>query len=483
MINMILSIVLYKNKLAIGRNNELLFRFKHDMEYFKQTTMGHIVLMGYNTYLSLPKKPLTGRLNFVLTHKTELYNIPENNEFNQETTYFMSYNLFFKIYSKWSDRVVFVIGGSQIYELFGYRANHIYITDIRRADNKEFRFETGNEPDTFFDLSSKFRLVSASEKHFSENGTYYYRFLKYDEHERSQEYQYFDLMKNITSYGNIREDRTEIGTFSIFGTQMRFDISQTIPLMTSKHVPFRIILEELLWFCRGDTDAKILKRKRVNIWDGNTSREFLDKQGLTHYDEGVLGAGYGFQWRHFGSEYKQEFADSSKVEDTSGIGGFDQLNYVEHLLKTDPFSRRIVLSAWNPTDFDKVALPPCHILLQFYVQEINGEKYLSSQFYMRSNDVFLASVFNIVSYSILTCILALKCDMKPKEIVYTCGDTHIYKNHLQQVMELVTRKPRPFPKLILNPSLKSKDWSEMTEQDFELVGYYPHSVIRAEMAI
>ena len=484
MINIILSIVLHKNKLAIGRNNNLLFRFKKDMEFFKQSTLGKIVLMGYNTYLSLPIKPLSDRLNFVLTRKTELYNIPENNDFHQQTTYFMSYEIFNEIYNNWVEKpVVFVIGGSQIYNLFIYKAKNIYITDIRKTDGKEVRFEVGNEPDTFFELPSKFKLKSTSEIHLSENGLYSYRFLKYEEYGRSQEYRYFDLMKNILTEGNNRDDRTNVGTISIFGTQMRFDISDTIPLMTAKQVPFRIILEELLWFCRGDTDSKILKAKGVHIWNGNTSRDFLDKQGLFEYNEGVLGAGYGFQWRHFGAEYKQEFADSNKVEDKSEIGGFDQLNYIEHLLKNDPFSRRIVLSAWNPTAFYKTALPPCHILLQFYVEEIDGEKYLSSHFYMRSNDVFLASVFNVVSYTILTYILALKCDMKPKQIVYSCGDTHIYKSHLNQVQELLTRRPRPFPKLILNPRLKSKDWSDMTEEDFELVGYFPQETIRAEMAI
>ena len=483
MINIILSIVLHKNKLAIGRNNGLLFRFKNDMEFFKETTLGNIVVMGYKTYHSLPHKPLSGRLNFVLTRKTELYNIPENNDFYRETTYFMNYDLFTEIYDKWTEKpIVFVIGGSEIYNLFIYKAKNIYITDIRKSDGKEVRFEVGNEPDTFFELPSKFKLKTVSEIHLSENGLYSYRFLKYQEFGRSQEYRYFDLMKDILREGNNRDDRTTVGTVSIFGTQMRFNISDTIPLMTAKQVPFRIILEELLWFCRGDTDSKILKAKGVHIWNGNTSREFLDRQGLFEYEEGVLGAGYGFQWRHFGAEYKQEFADSSKIEN-SEIGGFDQLSYIEHLLKTDPFSRRIVLSAWNPTAFHKTALPPCHILLQFYVEEIEGEKYLSSHFYMRSNDVFLASVFNVVSYTILTYILALKCDMKPKEIVYSCGDTHIYKSHLTQVQELLTRKPRPFPKLILNQSLKSKDWSEMTEEDFELVGYYPYGAIKAEMAI
>lgn len=496
MINIITSIVFYKNRLAIGRNNELLFRFEDDMIFFKETTIGNsfsnIVLMGYNTYLSIPenKRPLEKRINIVLTRKSELYNYTDEQYHSmidkvetENKVYFMSYEMFLEFYTNFNP-VVFVIGGSQIYDLFMYRATHIYITDIKTIDNKDVKFPVGKEPNIFINhIPSKFKLETVLEKHISKNGLYSYRFLKYIQgNKRSDEYKYIDLMKNIISSGNRRDDRTQTGTISIFGTQLRFDISETIPLMTCKQIPFRIILEELLWFCRGDTDSKILRNKNIHIWDGNTSREFLDKQGLTEYDEGILGPGYGFQWRHQGAEYKQEYADTSRI-DTDIIGGFDQLKYVEHLLKTDPFSRRIVISAWNPSDFSKTALVPCHILLQFYVEQIGEEKHLSCQFYMRSNDVFLANVFNVVSYTTLTYILALKCNMKPKELIYTCGDSHIYLNHLEQVNELISRKPRPFPKLILDSSLKTKDWNEMGENDFDLVAYYPYSPIKAPMAI
>jgi dihydrofolate reductase len=166
--------------MAIGRNNKLLFRFKREMEFFKQTTLGNIVLMGYNTYISLPHKPLVGRLNFVLTRKTELYNIPIKNEFNQETTYFMSYDIFNTIYDNWVEKpIVFVIGGSQIYDLFVHKSDKIYITDICKADGKEVIFEEGKEPDAFFNLPSKFELKTSSELHLSDNGLYSYRFLCY----------------------------------------------------------------------------------------------------------------------------------------------------------------------------------------------------------------------------------------------------------------------------------------------------------------
>jgi len=291
-------------------------------------------------------------------------------------------------------------------------------------------------------------------------------------------------MKHILTNGNERKDRTSTGTISTFGNQIRFDISNTIPLMTTKRVPYKTIIEELLWFCRGDSDAKILQAKGIKIWDGNTSREFLDKRGLIHYPNGVIGPQYGFLWRHFGATYSPDFADSSKI-DTSLIGGFDQLKYVEDLLQNDPFSRRIMISAWSPNQLNEQVLPSCHHTIQFYVEEDTHtqEKYLSCMFIMRSNDVFLANVYNVICYTILTYILAKKYNMKPKEIIYTCGDTHIYKNHIEAVQQQITNLPRPFPKLILDESIIHKDWKDITIDDFDIVGYFPHGTIKAPMAV
>ena len=275
MINIITSIVFYKNRLAIGRNNELLFRFEDDMIFFKETTIGNIVLMGYNTYLSIPEnnRPLEKRINIVLTRKSELYNYTDETYDSmldkvetENKVYFMSYEKFLEFYNTFLP-VVFVIGGSQIYDLFMYRASHIYITDIKTVNNKEVKFTVENEPNIFINnIPSQFRLETISEKHISKNGLYSYRFLKYIlGNKKSDEYQYIDLMKNIIYDGNRRNDRTQTGTMSIFGPQLRFDISEMIPLMTCKQIPFRIILEELLWFCRGDTDSKILRNKNIHI--------------------------------------------------------------------------------------------------------------------------------------------------------------------------------------------------------------------------
>lgn len=499
MINIIACITYFKNKLAIGKNGGLLFKLKDDMAFFKNITTNqlsqdsklnkNVVLMGRKTFFSIPQnfRPLKDRINIVLTRDKQLMNlspVPSNLDLSKDL-YFTDMLTFNKIYEKYNPNV-YVIGGADVYNHFMNKSDRLYITHVQTEDNKDIKFEKNEEPDTFINhFSADYKLVGLSEKY---KGVYNniplsYRVLHYRHTDKTtEEYKYMHLMNNIIMNGNWRSDRTGVGTVSVFGNQMRFDISQSIPMMTTKRVPFKTILEELLWFCRGDTDAKLLQSKGVKIWDGNTSREFLDKQGLTHYPEGVLGAGYGFQWRFFGAKYSHSFADTSQV-DTSLIGGVDQLQYVEDLLKNDPFSRRIMISAWNPSDFDKTALVPCHVLLQFYVEEINGEKYLSSQFYMRSNDVFLANVFNVVSYSVLTYILAKRTGMKPKEIVYTCGDSHIYSNHVEQVKEQLERHPRPFPKLVLDESVATKDWSKITAEDFELVGYFPYPAIKAPMAV
>jgi dihydrofolate reductase/thymidylate synthase len=487
MINIIVCVTPYKNRLAIGRNNELLFKLKHDMAFFKNLTINsvspdselkkNIVLMGRKTYFSLPEKnrPLKDRINIVLTRNKDLLAqspLPENSILTKDL-YFTDEATFEKIYNT-SKPNVFVIGGSEIYNHYLKRADRLYMTYV------ESKLETA--PDTFIDYpTSRYQLVGASEN-YVESGVSY-RILRYRPTEQlSDEYEYLNLAKSILSTGNTRSDRTQTGTLSKFGTQMRFDISQSIPLLTTKRVPFKMTVEELLWFCRGDTDATILQKKGIKIWDGNTSREFLDNRGLQHYPEGTIGPQYGFLWRFFGAEYSPDFRDTSKT-DTDSIGGFDQLRNVEHLLKTDPFSRRILISAWNPYQLHEQALPSCHLLVQFYVEEIDNEKYLSCQFYMRSNDLFLGNPVNIASYSILTYILAKKCGMKPKELVYTCGDTHIYTNHIEQMKEQLTRTPRPFPKLILSDEVARKDWKDLTIDDFQLVGYMCYPTIKGDMAV
>ena len=247
--------------------------------------------------------------------------------------------------------------------------------------------------------------------------------------------QYLNLLRYVMDKGVLRTDRTNTGTRSVFGTQMRFSLANgVIPLLTTKKVFWRGVVEELLWFIHGCTDGRVLKEKKIHIWDGNGSREFLDKVGLTDYEEDDLGPIYGFQWRHFGAEYSHRDADYSGQ-------GVDQLQEVIHLLRTDPYNRRIMLSAWNPCALRKMALPPCHVLSQFYVQ--NGR--LSCQMYQRSADMGLGVPFNIASYSLLTILLAHIVGLQPGEFVHVIGDTHVYINHEDALREQIEREPRAFP--------------------------------------
>lgn len=498
MINIIASVTIFKNKLAIGRDGKLLFKLKDDISFFKQITEcslsknslldKNIVLMGRKTYFSIHKKyrPLSNRINIVLTRDQELIKsspIPKNLILTKNV-YYTDLDTFYKIYNKYNPNV-FVIGGSDIYNLFMEKADKLYITHVHNLEGKDLKFLPGQEPHTFINhFTSLYKLSGYSEKYFDYKQGLSYRVLYYNKSDKiSDEYNYLNLMQRILNFGKERINRTGINTIGIFGTQLRFDISNgNLPLLTTKNVPLKAIIEELLFFCQGNTDAKILDKKGVKIWNSNTSREFLDKRGLQHYPEGCMGPMYGFSWRHFGSKYSPTFSDTSKC-DTSLIGGFDQLVHVEHLLKTDPFSRRIYISNLNPAESQNMCLEPCHTYIQFYVEENNGIKYLSGYFTLRSNDGGCGFAFNLINYNLLINILALKCNMKPKEIVYNSVDCHIYMNHINQVKEQLTRTPRPFPHIKLNESLKDKDWSEMDYSDFELIGYMSYPSIKMPMAI
>jgi len=285
------------------------------------------------------------------------------------------------------------------------------------------------------------------------------------------EVQYLSLIQKIITTGSERIDRTGVGTFSIFGAQMRYSLrDNVIPLLTTKRVFWRAVAEELLWFIRGSTDAKELQDKNIHIWDGNSTREFLDKAGFTDREEGDLGPVYGFQWRHFGAEYR------TCNDDYTGQG-VDQLQEVIETLKTRPYDRRIIMSAWNVPDIPKMALPPCHCLVQFYVA--NGE--LSCQLYQRSADVGLGVPFNIASYALLTHMIAHVTGLKAGEFVHTTGDTHVYRNHVEPLKEQLKREPREFPKLVIKRKVEKID--DFKFEDFEIEGYNPYATIKMEMAV
>lgn len=289
--------------------------------------------------------------------------------------------------------------------------------------------------------------------------------------EPHEELQYLNLVGKIIKEGNEVSDRTGVGTFSLFGAQMRFSLrDNTIPLLTTKRVFWRAVVHELLWFIGGSTNAKILQEKGVHIWDGNSTREFLDKSGFHDREEGDLGPVYGFQWRHCGAEYK------TCHDDYSGQG-VDQLAEVINKIKTNPQDRRIIMCSWNVVDIPKMALPPCHCLVQFYVA--NGE--VSCQLYQRSADMGLGVPFNIASYALLTHMIAHITGLKAGEFIHTTGDTHVYKNHVDPLLEQIKREPKEFPKLKIKRNVTSID--DFKFEDFELEGYSPQGPIKMEMAV
>lgn len=506
MINLISSVVFYKNRFLIGKKCkgkfDLLFKLKDDMVFFRNITTNsksnqskldyNVVLVGRNTYYSICDKyrPLKNRLNLVLTNDKKLQTsvkkieadakkFPKNVFLSKE--YFISFETFKEFYKKYLPNV-FVIGGASVFDLFlNEKPSKLYITEINSKNKKDI--DECNDLVYFKDtlLSSEYKMVGYSEKFKTDDCDYRVLFYERNIFCKHSEDEYLNLARDVLYNGTERKDRTGTGVMSVFSRQLRFDLQKSFPLLTTKRVPFKTVFEELLWFCRGDTDAKILKRKGIKIWDGNTSRDFLDRRGLD-YNEGVLGAGYGWQIRHQGGEYKEEYADSSKIPQGKQIG-FDQLKYIEDLLRNDPYSRRIMMSYWNPSDFHKTALQPCHFAIQFYVEEVDNVKYLSGHFNMRSSDTFLGLPFNIASYGLLVEILAKKCGMIAKELVYTGGDVHVYLNHIVQMNEQISRSPRPLPMIHVNESIIEKDWKDIVVEDIELIGYFPHPTIKADMAV
>lgn len=297
----------------------------------------------------------------------------------------------------------------------------------------------------------------------------------------SAEQSYLDLCQKIINEGEHRPDRTGTGTKSLFAPpQLRFDLSNNnFPLLTTKKVFSKAIIHELLWFVEGCTDASKLSSKGVKIWEGNGSREYLDSLGLVHRREGDLGPVYGFQWRHFGAEYKDCDADYTGQ-------GYDQLQEVINKLKTNPYDRRIIMSAWNPPDFEKMALPPCHVFCQFYVNFPEGSKpKLSCLLYQRSCDMGLGVPFNIASYALLTRMIAHVVDMDCGEFIHTLGDAHVYLDHIDALKEQLTRTPRDFPKLNINAErLKEiKNIDDFKFEDFEISDYNPHGAIKMKMSV
>lgn len=311
-----------------------------------------------------------------------------------------------------------------------------------------------------------------------------------------EEDQYLTLVTNIIEHGELRQDRTNTGTISIFApTQLKFSLESNFPLLTTKRVPMRIVFEELMFFIKGQTDGALLKAKNVKIWEGNGSRGYLDSIGLTDRQEDDLGPIYGFQWRHFGASYIDCYQDYSGQ-------GVDQLREVLQKLIFNPMDRRIILTAWNPKDLSSMALPPCHMFCQFYVSTLVDKRpKLSCQMYQRSCDMGLGVPFNIASYSLLMVLIATILDYDLGHFSYCMGDAHVYLNHVDALKIQIQRKPRPFPTLTILKKSTLKDMmndqmsqhmildalilelESFTFEDLIINNYDPFSAIKMTMAV
>ncbi|KAF7458180.1 AChain A, Bifunctional dihydrofolate reductase-thymidylate synthase [Cryptosporidium felis] len=507
-------------KHGIGVNGDLPWDIPEDLKNFCKLTSytdnklkKNALVMGRKTWDSIGRRPLKNRTNVVISSTLST----ETTDSSAVVFRSLDDSLEFLMKDD-SIETIFICGGETIYResLEKNLVNTIYLTRVALEEiefdtffptipsrflpiymsqtfcskNISFDFMIYERIDDSTDvqvptpLSKQQRSIGNTIKHLDEifglrRMEDRYRFPKCEilntpsirfgrEH---YEFQYLDLLSRVLENGVYRENRTGINTYSIFGQMMKFDLRESFPLLTTKRVAIRSIFEELVWFIKGDTNGNHLIDKKVYIWSGNGSKEYLEKVGLGHREENDLGPIYGFQWRHFNGEYK------TMHDDYTGVG-IDQLAKLIESLKNNPNDRRHIITAWNPSALSQMALPPCHVLSQFYVTNDNR---LSCTLYQRSCDLGLGCPFNIASYSILCMMLAQVCGYLPGEFTHFIGDAHIYENHVDQLKSQLRMLPRPFPQLRFKRNVENIE--DFVWEDIDLIGYYPHPVIKMEMAV
>lgn len=473
---------LVNGRFLIGQSNKLPWGFiERDMKMFQRLTMGNsiggakknAIVMGSKTYASLPKKPLPGRMNWVLSHETG-FSWEQVREKAREM----------------NPPEIWVVGGAEIYNqcFRELPIRNMFVTFIENADDSQtpsdkLVVENGVffEPDSsFVENLGRAKLVDESDIYYSQDELIRWKCqVRQYELPIHPEYQYLDQIHHIIQTGITKRDRTGVGTISNWGGMTRWNLRDGFPLLTTKKVFWKGVAEELLWFLQGRTDAKVLSQKGVRIWDANGSREFLDNLGLTHRREGDLGPVYGFQWRHFNGEYID--ADTFSTEKP----GVDQIRLTLDKLKKAPWDRRCLVVAWNPSALPDMALPPCHVLFQLQgVGSGTAEDpmRLNCLFYQRSCDMGLGVPFNIASYALLTHIFAHILGWEVGELVHLMGDTHVYTNHVEPLKEQLKRNPLEFPKLRILCEPKG-DPAEYQYSDFKIDNYKSHATIPMEMAV
>ena len=471
-------IVAIDQKNGIGFNNSIPWINDYsDLHFFKKITTEcdsssrqNVIIMGKNTCKSINYKSLPNRLNCVISKSLSINNnLTDNSSHVNISSDFLIFpnldNCLQSLYDNHLEQInkIFVIGGEQLYKeaIVHPKCNRLYVNYIPKIYTCDTFF---NEID-----STIYNKVSLE----TDDKEIQYMIFDKIKQINLQEYQYIDLVKRVLYNGITKDDRTNIGTSSIFGNQMRFSLeNNSFPLLTTKRVFLRGIIEELLWFIKGCTDSNELSKKNVRIWDGNGSRDFLDSIGFSSREEGDLGPVYGFQWRFWGADYIDNKTDYSHK-------GIDQLLNLIDQIKTNPNSRRLILSAWNIADIPKMALPPCHVMCQFYV----ADNKISAQLYQRSGDIGLGVPFNIASYALLLKMVAYVTGYEPFELVYTLGDAHIYNSHIESMKEQIVRMPRDFPTLSILNEESIHSIHDFTINNFSVQNYKPHKNIKMEMAL
>lgn len=471
------------NKNGIGKNNSLPWKITDDFRHFRNLTLHSYIIMGRNTWNSLPKKPLPNRTNIIISSTTNLqvndstyiirYNPLRISCLSNSVIYvFSSLELALKcidITNCSNRKNTFVIGGQQLYEeaINHSSCNKIHLTKIYKTFDCDTFFP--KLPDTFKNIDvSKFKF----------EGDIHFRYYIYQtnvySHDRfinKEESNYIQLLQNILGYGENKTNRTGVNTLSLFGKQLEYDLSDTFPILTTRKQFLRGIFEELLFYLRGDTDNNTLVDKGVNVWTGNTTREFLDSRKLD-YEEGDMGPTYGFNFRNFGGKYV-----SCNTKHTTG---HDQLSELIHTLRTNKDSRRMIITLWDPINNKNSALPSCMCFYQFYV---SNKTNLDLQVYIRSSDYFLANNWNTCTAALFVHLLCNVngIDLKPGKLSVIMGDVHIYENQLEGIKQSLTRKPKPFPKLVVN---NKKDCiTDFSFDDLELIGYECEPRIKVDMVV
>ncbi len=443
------------NKNGIGKDNSIPWNIPKDVELFKSLTssvcgINKVVIMGYKTMKSLKNGYLKNRINIIITSK-----IIQNND-NNDIYYVSNFNdalrTAYSLVGKDASRV-WVIGGAQLY------ATAINHPDLNLIYHSSIKGDY--ECDVKFELS-ECNIIS---KNILDDFT-----LNVCKIKETAEISYLRLLNDVLQNGDERQTRNGI-VFSLFGKELSFNVSNNFPLLTTKKMFTKGIIEELLFFIRGETDTNKLMEQGINIWKGNTTREFLDKLGLS-YKEGMMGPMYGYQWRFFGKKYQNDI-DNHYI---------DQFKNIIETLKKDPNSRRLIMTDFNPSMVDEGVLYPCHsLIIQFYVNKTGSNNKLSIKMYQRSADLFLGLPFNIASTSLLLYIVAKLVGMQPDNVHISLGDCHIYECHVEQVKEQIKRQPFSFPTLHIPEFKTIEDVEHATYKDFILENYNSHPAIKAEM--